>query len=264
MNIQVQCETSTRLENGTHLSRHPPGHPHGHPSADPREHPISALGGRLLAMADTPHEHPPQRLTLEQAATLAERSRSTLRRWLRDGRLTRHEAKGPNHGGSPAVLIDRAELVAHLLTSGATPRPSTDEDPPGAQTPVQTPGGSGVQIPPVDTRGAPADTTLGEAAPVALELARLRGRLALAEQAGELREVRARLEAALSEVGALERQLSAAGAAAEDLRRERDDWRDRHDAREAEISALRQLQGLPWWRRLLAAPSAASAPEDEP
>ena len=37
----------------------------------------------------------------------------------------------------------------------------------------------------------------------------------------------------------------------ERLQSDMDDWRDRHDAREAELNALRSAVGLPWWRRLL-------------
>jgi len=46
----------------------------------------------------------------------------------------------------------------------------------------------------------------------------------------------------------------------QDVAAERDDWRDRNDARESERKALRMVmasrQGGAWWRRLIGGPVA--------
>jgi len=81
-----------------------------------------------------------------------------------------------------------------------------------------------------------------------LEVMELRGALALAEKDVELR---AELAGAGHQVAALEVRLAVMAAQLEDTRTERDDWRERHDAREAELVAVRAEKGLPWWRRLL-------------
>ena len=48
-----------------------------------------------------------------------------------------------------------------------------------------------------------------------------------------------------------------------DARTERDEWKARHDAREAELNALRAEQrGLPWWRRLLGTSPAMDSEEN--
>jgi len=41
-----------------------------------------------------------------------------------------------------------------------------------------------------------------------------------------------------------------------DTRADLDDWRERHDARAAELAATQAERGLPWWRRLLGGPVA--------
>jgi phage host-nuclease inhibitor protein Gam len=68
---------------------------------------------------------------------------------------------------------------------------------------------------------------------------------------------RQRLEAEVKRVQ-IQSELTAAVQTIAKLRQETerlqsdmDDWRDRHDAREAELNALRSAVGLPWWRRLL-------------
>jgi hypothetical protein len=197
----------------------------------------------------------PELLDLSEAARIAERSETTIRRWVRDGHLARHEGPAPAHGGSPPVLVSTRELLAHLATSGQEPRP-------GDAHPVDHPPGAPQVI--AGAHGPPATRTAEE------ELAALRLRLAVAEaEAGlraelatlreELARVRgdlatARAELELERARATRAEVELAGA-----RGERDDWRARHDAREAELAALRTAGGGSWWRRLLGGPVAPTA-----
>lgn len=57
-------------------------------------------------------------VTLNEAARRVDRSRDTIRRWLRDGRLTRHEGDQPPHGGSAPVLVDVDELGRLVVALG--------------------------------------------------------------------------------------------------------------------------------------------------
>jgi hypothetical protein len=64
-----------------------------------------------------------ERLTVAEAARACGRSVGTVRRWLREGALTRHEGPLPAHGGSPVVLVDLAEMHALVVASGRTAAP---------------------------------------------------------------------------------------------------------------------------------------------
>lgn len=74
----------------------------------------------------------------------------------------------------------------------------------------------------------------------------------------ELRVCRAELEGARAELtatkGMLESERSRAAVLTELVETERlrvAEWKDRADALSAELTAVRALQGLPWWKRLL-------------
>ena len=74
----------------------------------------------------------------------------------------------------------------------------------------------------------------------------------------ELVKVRAELAVAMADADGLRQRLEDATRRLRDLellvgdtRQERDDWRDRHDAREAELRVLQGDKGLPWWRKLI-------------
>lgn len=122
----------------------------------------------------------PELLTLSAAAKVCERSVSTLRRWIQDGRLRDHRTPGDTR--SP-VMVDKAQLLA--LCSGQTPR-------------VLTPGQ------PVDTHEHPSG---GQGEAVALqrlvdELASDKRRLVaevdrLHFEVAELRRINAHLQAQL-------------------------------------------------------------------
>lgn len=180
----------------------------------------------------------PDLLTLAEAATASERSPSTIRRWLRTGALTRHEGPIPEHGGSPPVLVNRTELLGLLATTGQKPR-EPDGHPADAH-----PG-----APVVTTSPAMVDTPSRDA----IRLAELEGRLALAELRADLVRAEAELEASRREAHQLEALVA-------ELRRDRDDWRDRHDARAAELRAVAEASGTSWWRRLLGGPVVSMPP----
>ncbi len=195
-------------------------------------------------------------LSLREAATVAERSPDTLRRWVRAGKLTRHVGDPTPGGGSAPLRIDRVELVALLVASEQAPRtagaPSQSPEGVGVH-PVQTPAST-----PLPTPGS-MPTPLGAAGPV--HVARLEGELALARTREELAAVRGELATARASMAAVEVRADAAERRAGDLahqlgqaREDLEDWRARHDGAQAELSALRASQALSWWRRLLPGP----------
>ena len=112
------------------------------------------------------------------------------------------------------MLVDLDDLRRLVVELGL------EADPP-------RPGGPSPAVDVGRTREAELVAELAVAA-VRVELAELRGRLALAEREAHL----ARENMA-------------------DLRTDRDAWRDRVTALEAELAAVRAAGGAPWWRRLL-------------
>ncbi len=205
-----------------------------------------------------------QRIPLSEAALVAERSESTLRRWLSAGKLTRHTGPVPPHGGSAPVLVDRAELLAHLAMNGQQPRSAS---------------GTREGAPVLVTDASPVLPGPGVPAVDALTLARLE------VQAGALERERDRL---LEDLDRTRRELAeATGRHRQDVA----EWKDRHDAqasvarelaealRTAEVgqaraeadaaSARGQAEAahvarvaaearaaVPWWRRMLGGPVA--------
>ena len=183
---------------------------------------------------------PSDLVSIDAAASMAERSESTIRRWIRDGYLTRHEAPAPVHGGSAPVLVSTRELLTRLAVSGQQPGPSSEHP---------------NDVPPEVSRVSTAPTMDTPTLAAEVELAVLRVRLAAAEAEGDLRAEVARLRAELDGVRAALAMAEGRATRAEvelvGARVERDDWRARHDAREAELAAMRALAPSPWWRRLL-------------
>ena len=194
------------------------------------------------------------------AEKVSERSRPTLRRWIKAGELTRYEGDAPAHGGSPIALVSRAELLKLLVSKGQTPRPV--DDPPTDQ-PIETPRRPDSGEPeqprsPVAPDERPTDAALveevrrlrmaAEVASVRAEAERIKleaeKAVEVARLSGELAGVRAELAAERQRLADLQQQLAAAVL-------DRDDWKGRHDAARAEAEALRGAAGLPWWRRLL-------------
>ena len=143
-------------------------------------------------------------VSVVDAARAVDRSRDTVRRWVRAGRLTRHLGPLPAGGGSAPVLVDLDELRRLVVALG-------------------------LEAEPVRVAAAPAPPPArDEIGALRVELAEVRGREALAQ-----REAHLAREALL------------------DARTDRDAWRARVEALEAELGATRALARVPWWRRLL-------------
>ena len=144
--------------------------------------------------------------------------------------------------------------MLYVVTDGV--QPAQEKDPGGDLHPVE-PERRITEDPRVDLR---------------VQLAQKEGELQLAKLEGELREVRAQLEAARAELAALretervryETLQRTFIERTEEARRERlsaADWRARFDAKEAELRAYRELGSMPWYRRLLAGPVREEIPE---
>ena len=176
-------------------------------------------------------------VTLAEAARFAERSEPSMRRLVRSGLITRYDGPPSPGGGSPPILVSRQELQGYLITSNQRPR-----NRPGiAQVTTDRSGAirSGDQV------GGTGDTPQLTAI-LRERLLAMDERIRLTEQLAEAnaRAITSERDAALAQVRLLSEELDR-------TRRDRDDWRDRHDAREAELTALRTQAGGSWWRRLL-------------
>jgi len=147
---------------------------------------------------------------LAEAARLVGRSPSTVRRWCRDGLVSRVAGPPPPRGGSPVTLVSLAEVraaAAAVSPSGATP---------AAGPPVV------------------AD---------AVEVTRLRGEVALAELRGALEAERARADALAVERARLVAELERHRDDVAGLRGDVDAWRSRAREVEAELRELRARGG---------------------
>jgi hypothetical protein len=185
------------------------------------------------------HSPPPgDAVTLREAGPLVDRSVATLRGWLRTGALRGYLAEGADPLNAP-VLVSVSEL--RVLSYSLSAKPGRRAPPPAGETPP----------PPVVEPSAPAPSSGADVAALRAELE--------AERARALRERVASAEArALAAERALEAQRLASAEVAHtlrarvaDLESDRADLRDRLRALEAEATALRELAGLPWYRRLL-------------
>jgi len=194
-------------------------------------------------------------ITLQDAAARSERSVATLRRWLRQGKLTRHESQPPAHGGSGRVLVDSKELLTLLAASGQPPR---------TEGVVEVSNGVG------ETGDQPDQgvSTEPEPEPVSLRVLRLEGELALSDAratiatiTGERDSLATQLELHRKNTQATFTQLA---ENLNQMRTEVTEWKERHDALYSENKALRKLsasQGAPWYRRLLGGPVAIEGPQ---
>ena len=174
---------------------------------------------------------PNELVPVADAAKTIGKSPATIRRWIRAGKITRHEGQTPVHGGSPPAMVVLSEVVAMA----------------GAMGSIR------VDAPPVQTARPPGDHqpfTVPDSSP---DIADLRVELAIAQGAVQVAQV---------ERDSLERQLEAEREAhrreAAELRHQVDhhrlaskDWQDRYDRAAAELRAVMQRDGLPWWRKLI-------------
>ncbi|MCP4406524.1 MAG: helix-turn-helix domain-containing protein, partial [Gammaproteobacteria bacterium] len=64
-------------------------------------------------------------VSVAEAAQIAERSEPTIRRWIKQSKISRHMGPVPEHGGSAPLRIDQAELLQFLAVKGQQPRTLT-------------------------------------------------------------------------------------------------------------------------------------------
>lgn len=195
--------------------------------------------------ADTPSSRPADLVAVKEAAALVDRSPSSVRAWLRSGKLTKHRETPGN--ASSRAMVSRAELMAYA---------AVQLDP----APARPPGGARPE-PPASVAPAPADD-MG----LRVELARLRAELDGTRAVLEATRAHvATLEASAATVGDLVASARAEGRElarvaeehARDLRTDLDRMREERDAARAEAAALKSYAGLPWWRRMVTGPTAA-------
>lgn len=195
--------------------------------------------------ADTPSSRPADLVAVKEAAALVDRSPSSVRAWLRSGKLTKHRETPGN--ASSRAMVSRAELMAYA---------AVQLDP----APARPPGGARPE-PPASVAPAPADD-MG----LRVELARLRAELDGTRAVLEATRAHvATLEASAATVGDLVASARAEGRElarvaeehARDLRADLDRMREERDAARAEAAALKTYAGLPWWRRMVTGPTAA-------
>jgi hypothetical protein len=182
-------------------------------------------------------------VTVAEAARAVDRSVATVRRWVRAGKLTRHEGATPAHGGSAVVLVDLDQLRALVVTEGLVEAPGrrvavggeaeAGEDTPDAARGADGPMGAARDVRALAARLAAAEVIAG----LRVEVATLRGEVAVeaarrvaAEDALTL--ARVDLTAARAEVVRLREELGA------------------RDAEARELRALTTPRGG-WWRRLI-------------
>ena len=166
-------------------------------------------------------------LNLKQAAHLVGKSTATIRRYVRSGKLDRHEGVQDGSGGSAPVMVSQAQLLA-LLGSNQKLQVGHDVDSRGVQVNKNIP----VQV---STEQAVRIATLEG------EVNTLTARLNASEKA---------LEAERDALGSLVRELK---QSLHEARSERDDWRERADAKDAQLQALK---GKGWFARLLTGPTS--------
>lgn len=177
--------------------------------------------GRLDRLEVGVDDKPADLVPIAEAARAVDRSKDTVRRWLRTGALRRWEGERPAHGGSLPVLVSLAELRTLAVVA------ELDPDPP--------------------RRGAASVPPVGEVG----QLAELRFAVERERHRAELAELRADLARSDAEREAAARDLTRLRADVADARAERDRWRERCEASEREGRELATIANLPWWRRLL-------------
>jgi len=176
-------------------------------------------------------DRPGDLLDYNQAATEFDRSRNTIRWWVRSGQL-RSWLEG--EGNHQRRLVSRADVQSLVVQAGK----------------LAVPGGPGRGAIPDPAPSVPTAPPVNETdMALRLEVATLRGEVTglrgeLSGARGELAAVRLALDAERSRVAAV-----AERAEVERLRAA--EWQDRAEAMAAEVAALRTASGLPWWRRLL-------------
>ena len=165
-------------------------------------------------------------LKLKDAAQLVGKSTATIRRYIRDGRLDRHEGVQDGSGGSPPVLVSQSQLLSLI---GSTLSLQGDHE--KKDRDVQ----------------ASKEERVQDAFEHLLRIATLEG---------QVNTLTAQLEASERALmtekdsnSALVRELQ---QSLYEAREDAKDWKGRADAKDAELKAL---NGRSWFARLLTGPT---------
>ena len=162
---------------------------------------------------------PADLITLQEAGSLVSKSTATVRRWVRNGTVDRFTGDQPSTGGSPKVLVSKAQVLAQAGVNEVKTTPTQQV----SEAPIQV---------------SEQESNVS----YLIEIASLKGRLDTLE---------ARYDSQVELVKRLEEQLRQAREEVLQARSVSDDWKDRHDAAVAERDALRSLGGRSWWQKLL-------------
>ena len=196
-------------------------------------------------MSSTKDARPNDLIGITRAAAIAERSERTIRRWASPsvGKLRRWVSQPPDRGGPAPVLVSERELMTVLAVSGQEPR-TTAQVTPADSHPARPP----------DVAARPPDS---------VHVAVLEGRLQVAELAAELAAVQAERDGLARQIEDLRSQVEEQRRRWDlertDHRTDLDAERDRSRALVAELMALREIEGVSWWRKLISGPTAAPA-----
>jgi len=218
---------------------------------------------------------------VREAADLVGRSLSTVRAWVRSGRLEGHREEPGNKRSR--LLVHRAALVA---VAAELDPDGSHQTPAPAPTPatVEPSGVDGVEVARLRAELAAARELLTETRTRADTLAELlkreedrtteavaeARRLAEAAEAAEARtaeaadairaDLRDAIEAHIGNADAQRRRAEAAEAVGRDLRADLEAARAEVVGTRAELAALREREGLSWWHRLIGARPALPPP----
>lgn len=189
----------------------------------------------------------PELVPVRDAAELVGRSLSTVRSWVRSGRLEGHREEEGN--AKSRLLVHRAALL--VVAAELDPKAGREPEPEAPS--------------PAPKAAAPDPTDGAEVAALRAEVAGLREALHLASTRGDdLSAVLRRQDGQRSEALAeARRRAETAEAVSRDLRADLEAARAELVGVRAELDTLRARAGLSWWRRLIGPPSALPGPTPE-
>lgn len=167
-------------------------------------------------------ERPDDLIDYEEAGKMVDRSKNAVRWWVRNGQLQSWLEEEGN--ANSKRMVSRSDVMTLMVTTNK----------------LANPGGPG--------RGTPTPPASGDAG-LSVEL-----RVKTAELEGSRAEVAALKIAMEGLRAALEAEQARASTMGEHAQLERlraAEWKDRAEALNAEVTALRAATGAPWWRRLL-------------
>jgi chromosome segregation ATPase len=196
----------------------------------------------------------------DDAAFIANRSKVTIRRWLRDGFMEKYAGKA-SRGRSPPTLLRRSELEEYLISIDEIPRelPNDDID-------MQVEDASNevreaierLRSREVPTIGSIRKITQLERAKIAISSAKeklsraaLQAKLEMAEMREEMAVLKGRISTLQAELNAARSRATRAEVELEGTRQEIKHWQEKVEAERSVISELQKMQRVSWWRKLL-------------